>query len=130
VVTTTTLTFASTSLLASLERGQSCPHDLIDQEEVAGDDGAGVDHLPLDVVVVVDAGVARVDGLAGGAVDADGTADVVSLAQQLDDHLLSVETYKGWTLLYASINTWCRAHSALLTDFSNNFNECYLYYLF
>ena len=79
-------------LLTSLKRGQSCPHYLVDEEQVAGDDGARVDHLPLDVVVVVDAGVAGIDGLAGGAVDADGPTDVVSLAQQLHNHLLSIET--------------------------------------
>ena len=88
------VTMTSASLLSSLERGQAGSHDLVDQEEVAGDDGAGVDHLPLDVVVVVDAGVAGVDGLAGGAVHADGPAHVVSLAQQLHDHFLSIETWK------------------------------------
>jgi hypothetical protein len=44
-------------LRSALERGHAGSHDLIDEQEVAGDDGAGVDHLALDVVVVVDAEV-------------------------------------------------------------------------
>jgi hypothetical protein len=48
-------------LRPALERGHAGSHDLIDEQEVAGDDGAGVDHLAFNVVVVVDAEVRRID---------------------------------------------------------------------
>ena len=38
----------------ALEAGHTSSHDLINQEQVGGDHGAGVDHLPLDPVGVVD----------------------------------------------------------------------------
>ncbi len=39
----------------ALEAGHAGPHNLVDKEKVAGDDGAGVDHLSLDPIGVVDA---------------------------------------------------------------------------
>jgi len=50
--------------LSGFERRHSGAHDLVDKQEVTGDDGAGVDHLALDVVVVEQAEVARVDHFA------------------------------------------------------------------
>ena len=50
--------------MSGFERRHSGAHDLVDEQEVAGDDGAGVDHLALDVVVVEQAEVARVDHFA------------------------------------------------------------------
>ena len=43
----------------SLQAGHAGAHDLVDEEEVAGDDGAGVNHLLLDPDVVVDALLCR-----------------------------------------------------------------------
>ena len=46
------------------------PDDLVDEEELRCDDGGGVEDLPLDDGVVVDAGDHGVDGLAGEGVEA------------------------------------------------------------
>ena len=72
----------SHALLGSaLERGQSCPHDFIDEEEVASYDGARVDHLPLDVVVVVDAEVGRIDHFAARAIHPNRTSSIMGFTQ-------------------------------------------------
>ena len=85
----------SHALLGSaLERGQSCPHDFIDEKEVAGDDGARVDHLPLDVVVVVDTKVRWVDHLSTGAVHTNWTVRVAGFTQKFDQNFLRIETWK------------------------------------
>ena len=81
--------------MSAFEGRKSGPHDLVDEEEVAGDDGAGVDHLPLDVEVVEEAEVDRVDHFPARDVQADRTDGIVGLAQQLDDDLLRVEAWKG-----------------------------------
>ncbi len=76
-------------LLSTLQRRKSSAHDFVDKEEIAGDDGARVDHLTLDIVVVVNTEVGWVDDFAGRTVEADG-GSVVGLTQQLYDHLLGV----------------------------------------
>ena len=43
----------------ALEAGHAGAHDFVDKQEVAGNDRAGVDHLLLDAVRVVDALVDR-----------------------------------------------------------------------
>ncbi len=48
----------------TLQAGHAGAHDLVDEEQVAGDDGAGVDHLLLDPDVVVDALLCRDTSLA------------------------------------------------------------------
>ena len=73
-----------------LEGGHSCAHDLVDEEQVGGDDGRRVDHLPLHVVVVQDAVLGRRDGLPRRTVDPHRGAGVLGIGQQLDDRLLSV----------------------------------------
>ena len=37
----------------ALEAGHAGPHDLVHQQQVGGDDGAAVDHLPLDSEVEI-----------------------------------------------------------------------------
>ena len=73
-----------------LEGGHSGAHDLVDEEQVGGDDGRRVDHLPLHVVVVQDAVLGRRDGLPRRAIDPHRGARVLGIGQQLDDRLLSV----------------------------------------
>ena len=78
--------------MSALKRGQTGSHYFVDEQEVAGDHGARVDHLSLDVVVVVDSEVRRVDHLAGRRVHADGTTGIFRLAQKFDQDLLRVKS--------------------------------------
>lgn len=78
---------------SALEGGEAGAHDLVDEKQVAGDDGAGVDHLLLHPVVVQDPEVDRVDRLAGGRVHAHGDAGLGGLGEELHNHLLGIVAY-------------------------------------
>jgi len=85
----------SHALLGSaLERGQTGPHYFVDQKEVASDNGARVDHLPLDVVVVVDTQVGWVDHFTAGTVHADWTVGVAGFTKKFNQNFLRIKTWK------------------------------------
>ncbi len=79
---------------SSLQRGQACSHDFVDEKKVASDDGARMNHLPLDVVVVVDAQVCRVDDFSTGTVHSNWAVGVAGFTQKFDQNLLRIKTWK------------------------------------
>lgn len=70
----------------TLQAGHAGAHDLVDEEQVAGDDGAGVDHLLLDSDVVVDALLCRDTSLATLAINSNLNTNMSQLNSVESNH--------------------------------------------
>jgi len=80
----------------AFKRGHAGSHDLVDEQEIRGDDGARVEKLDLDSVIVEDAHVLRQRRFPGGQIQTDALRlEIEILFLQLDDGFLRVVAAVG-----------------------------------
>ena len=79
------------SVFLAFERGHAGSHDLIDEQEIRGDDGTRVEKLDFDSVIVEDAHVLRQRRLPGGQIQTHALRlEIEIFFLQLDDGFLRV----------------------------------------